>query len=76
MDEMNKTTLERTRGALLRHLEDLNDEVDQHDGRICDPLVLDGIKDSLESLECLNGMMAEPASTATVKAVAVQPLVK
>ena len=72
MDDMAKKTLERTRGTLLRHLEDLNDEVEQNDGRIGNPMVLDGMKDAITSLDCLNGMMAadtavtEPSKTGTV----------
>ena len=72
MDDMAKKTLERTRGTLLRHLEDLNDEVEQNDGRIGNPMVLDGMKDAITSLDCLNGMMAkdtavnEPSNAGTV----------
>lgn len=72
MDDMAKKTLERTRGTLLRHLEDLNDEVEQNDGRIGNPMVLDGMKDAITSLDCLNGMMAtdtavnEPSKAGTV----------
>ena len=65
MDDMTKKTLERTRGTLLRHLEDLNDEVEQNDGRISNHMVLDGMKDAITSLDCLNGIMAEPESTVT-----------
>ena len=72
MDDMAKKTLERTRGTLLRHLEDLNDEVEQNDGRIGNPMVLDGMKDAITSLDCLNDMMVadtavtEPSKTGTV----------
>lgn len=56
MDERTKESLERTWKTLVRHLEDLNDQVDQDGGRIKDHMVLDGIKDSVKSLKCLSEM--------------------
>ena len=57
MDERTKEALERTWKTLVRHLEDLNDQVDQDGGRIKDHMVLDGIKDSVKSLKHLSEMM-------------------
>lgn len=75
MNEKMKEVLERTEKTLCRHLEDLNDEVEQEGGRIKDHMVLDGIKDCLKSLKCLkelsgNGTAnaakaATPAASAT-----------
>lgn len=45
---------------------------EQNDGRIGNPMVLDGMKDAITSLDCLNGMMAadtavtEPSKAGTV----------
>lgn len=50
MDERMKATLERTKKTLCRHLEDLNDEVENDGGRIKDHMVLDGFKDALKCL--------------------------
>lgn len=52
MTEKMKEVLERTERTLCRHLEDLNDEVDNDGGRIKNHMVLDGIKDCLKSLKC------------------------
>ena len=54
MDERTMEVLERTRKTLTRHLEDLNDQVDQDGGRIKDHMVLDGIKDAVKSLKCIH----------------------
>ena len=59
MDERMKEALERTQKTLCRHLEDLNDQVEQDGGRIKDHMVLDGIKDSVKSLRCIKEFMAE-----------------
>lgn len=59
MDERMKEALERTQKTLCRHLEDLNDQVEQDGGRIKDHMVLDGIKDSVKSLRCIKELMAE-----------------
>ena len=52
MDERMKNVLERTEKTLVRHLEDLNDQVDVNTGRIKDHMALDGIKDSVKSVRC------------------------
>lgn len=57
MTERMKNVLERTEKTLCRHLEDLNDEVDQNGGRIKDHMVLDGIKDCLKSVKYLSEIM-------------------
>lgn len=73
MTERMKAVLERTEKKLCRHLEDLNDQVDQDGGRIKDHMILDGIKDCLESIKCRNEIVgdadvAKPtASAAAVK---------
>ena len=70
MTERMKTVLERTEKTLCRHLEDLNDQVDQDGGRIKDHMVLDGIKDSVKSLRCIKELMAEGAEPVTAKTAA------
>ena len=67
MDERMKEALERTQKTLCRHLEDLNDQVEQDGGRIKDHMVLDGIKDSVKSLHCIRELMAEGAEATTAK---------
>lgn len=57
--ERKKEALQRTECVLVRHLEDLNDEIDQEGGRIKDHMVLDGIKDALKSMRCIKELMAE-----------------
>ena len=57
MNDRMKAVLERTEKTLCRHLEDLNDQVDQDGGRIKDHMVLDGIKDVLKSVWCLKEIM-------------------
>lgn len=59
MDERMKLVLERTQKTLCRHLEDLNDQVDQDGGRVKDHMTLDGIKDSVRSLHCIKELMAK-----------------
>jgi hypothetical protein len=61
MDERMKKVLERTEKTLVRHLEDLNDQVDVNNGRIKDHMVLDGIKDSLKSVRCCLELVAMAA---------------
>lgn len=58
MTERMKAVLERTEKTLCRHLEDLNDQVDQDGGRIKDHMTLDGIKDVLKSARCLMELMS------------------
>ena len=70
MDERMKEALERTQKTLCRHLEDLNDQVEQDGGRIKDHMVLDGIKDSVKSLRCIKELMANGAAESTAKAAA------
>lgn len=57
MNERVKMVLERTEKTLCRHLEDLNDQVEQDGGRIKDHMVLDGIKDSVKTLRCIKELM-------------------
>ena len=68
MTERMKAVLERTEKTLCRHLEDLNDQVDQDDGRIKDHMVLDGIKDVLKSARCLMELMSVNGDTVAAKA--------
>lgn len=58
MDERMKKVLERTEETLVRHLEDINDQVDVNNGRIKDHMVLDGIKDSLKGVRCCLELVA------------------
>jgi len=58
--------MERTKEHLLRHLEDLNDQIDQDGGRISDHKDLDGIKDVLKALHCLKELTAEQEPVAAV----------
>lgn len=57
MTDRMKAVLERTEKTLCRHLEDLNDEVEQDGGRIKNHMTLDGIKDVLKSVRCLMDIM-------------------
>lgn len=66
MTERMKAVLERTEKTLCRHLEDLNDQVDQDGGRIKDHMILDGIKDSLESVKSHFEIMAMSGNGETV----------
>lgn len=68
MDEHMKEVFERTKRTLCRHLEDLNDQVEQDGGRIKDHMVLDGIKDSVKSLYRLNELMSSSAGGETTAA--------
>lgn len=68
MTERMKAVLERTEKTLCRHLEDLNDQVDQDGGRIKDHMTLDGIKDVLKSVRCLKEIMPVNGDTVAAKA--------
>ena len=70
MTERMKAVLERTEKTLCRHLEDLNDQVEQDGGRIKDHMVLDGIKDVLKSVRCLMEIMPGNSESTAVKAAA------
>ena len=67
MNDRMKAVLERTEKTLCRHLEDLNDEVEQDGGRIKNHMTLDGIKDVLKSVRCLTEIMKGNGAT-TAKA--------
>ena len=56
-EERMTEALERTKMAMVRHLEDLNDEVDADGGRISCPKVLSGMKDAVDCLMDIHGMM-------------------
>ena len=68
MNDRMKAVLERTEKTLCRHLEDLNDQVDQDGGRIKDHMVLDGIKDVLKSVRCLKEIMQSNGESMAAKA--------
>lgn len=68
MTDRMKAVLERTEKTLCRHLEDLNDQIDQDGGRIKDHMVLDGIKDVLKSVRCLTEIMPVNVDTVAAKA--------
>ena len=61
MDARMKEALERTKKTLCRHLEDLNDGVEQDGGRIKDHMVVDGMKDCVKTIRCIGEMMSEDA---------------
>lgn len=58
-EERMKEALKRTKDHLVRHLEDLNDEIDQADGRIGDHMVVDGLKDCVKTLRCIRELTGE-----------------
>lgn len=62
MDARMKEALCRTKKHLVRHLEDLNDEIDQADGRIKDHMVVDGLKDCAKTLRCIKELLPEGES--------------
>lgn len=70
MNDRMKAVLERTEKTLCRHLEDLNDEVEQDGGRIKNHMTLDGIKDVLKSVRCLMDIMKGNGSATAAKATA------
>lgn len=70
MTDRMKSVLERTEKTLCRHLEDLNDEVEQDGGRIKNHMTLDGIKDVLKSVHCLMDIMKGNGSATAAKASA------
>jgi formate-dependent nitrite reductase cytochrome c552 subunit len=66
-----KETMDRTRQALVRHLGDLMDEVDMHDGRITSRKLLGGIHEAVDAVSKLgNGKDAGEAVRTTVAPVA------
>lgn len=75
--EEKRMTLERTEHVLFRHLQDLNDEVEQNDGHVRDHMVIDGYKDVVKTLKNLKVLGAVGVSgsgdpkpaTATVSTV-------
>ena len=73
MTDRMKAVLERTENTLCRHLEDLNDQVDQDGGRIKDHMVLDGIKDVLKSFRCLKEIMSSNGESMAAKASKTVP---
>lgn len=73
MNERVKMVLERTEKTLCRHLEDLNDQVEQDGGRIKDHMVLDGFKDSVKTLRCIKELMDHGSGETTVAKAAAKP---
>ena len=59
MNARKKEVLMRTDEHLVRHLEDLNDQIDQDGDRIKDHMVVDGLKDSVKTLRCIGEMLDE-----------------
>ena len=72
MDERMKAALERTDMHLVRHLEDLNDEVDRENGRIKDHMIVDGMKDAVKTMHCIHEMMLAPIGMETGNGVSFQ----
>lgn len=68
-EERMKEALERTKMAFVRHLEDLNDEVDSDGGRISCPKVLDGMKNAVKGLACIDSMMSDGAESTSAPSV-------
>ncbi|MBO7412779.1 MAG: hypothetical protein J6U20_03840 [Fibrobacter sp.] len=62
IDERMKEALKRTKRVLVRHLEDLCDEVAQDGCRIKDHMTLDGFKDAVKTLRCIGEIMAKDKS--------------
>lgn len=75
MDARMKEALERTKKTLCRHLEDLNDQVEQDGGRIKDHMVVDGLKDCTCTILSIDEKMSKDAEhengAAAVKAAPV-----
>ena len=59
MNERIMEALKRTKRVLVRHMEDLCDEVAQDGGRIKDHMTLDGFKDVVKTLRCIGELMAK-----------------
>lgn len=70
MTDKMKHELERTESVLCRHLEDLNDMVEQDGGRIKHHMTLDAYKDCIKSVKCLQEIMKGNGSTSAAKATA------
>ena len=62
-----KQLMERTETNLMRHLEDLNNEIDRHGGHIMDHMVLDGIKDVLKCLRYIGEMNGKATASTVAK---------
>lgn len=75
MEAHMKEALERTQKTIVRHLEDLNDQVEQNNGRIKDHMVLDGIKDSVKSLKCIHFLMEGSEESETMATRTTRSLV-
>ena len=74
IDERTRVALMRTHGNLVRHLEDLNDEIDQCGGRLKNHMVLDGFKDTVKTLCRIEDLLgaSEPGEMPANNGVATQ----
>ena len=73
MTDKLKHELNRAETVLCRHLEDLNDQVEQDGGRIKKHETLDAYKDCLNAIKCHDEIMSKDdggASQTAAKAVA------
>ena len=70
MTDKMKQELERAEAVLCRHLEDLNDQVEQDGGRIKHHMTLDAYKDCVKSLKNLSEVMKGNGSASVAKATA------
>lgn len=73
MTDKLKHELKRAENILCRHLEDLNDQVEQDEGRIKKHETLDAYKDCLNAIKCHDEIMSKDdggASQTATKAVA------
>lgn len=77
MNARTREALMRTHEHLVRHLEDLNDQIDVDGDRIKDHMVLDGLKDCVKTLCRLHEMLGEDkADVATAENAAAFTKVK
>lgn len=70
MTDKLKHELERAEHNLCRHLEDLNDQVDQDGDRIKDHMTLDAYKDCLKSIKYHSEIMHGNGDVAAAKVTA------
>ena len=70
MTEKMKHELERAESVLCRHLEDLNDMVEQDGGRIKHHMTLDAYKDCMKALKNYTEIMKGNGSASVAKATA------
>ena len=70
MTDKIKQELERAEAVLCRHIEDLNDQVEQDGGRIKHHMTLDAYKDCTKSLKNIGEIMKGNGSAGSTKVTA------